>query len=158
MAREDYIGESIEDLMRQAGVEGDDVEGEEIGGGKAKFRPRKASGNRYSGYLGFGARASVTTLAQNTFSDVVQRNYKPSRLVVVPSDTGFVVDAIKIGDEDLIVGSKSVAAEMFSVNAMLGPSDDMPAAAPGMTIAVRVTNTTGGTLTCAAAMRGDVVR
>ena len=149
---------TVEELIAEVEGEGD-MPYETVGAeGPQEGLRRPARIARKSGYLGFGAAASVLTLAQTTLSDIVQRAFEPRKLLLIPSAVGFVVDSIKIGDEEYIVGAKSVAAEFFGSNALLRPDDKFNPAATGATISVKTTNTTAGTLTIAGAFHGEVMR
>lgn len=156
------VGDEIDDLIEQVAGEL-----EEVGAANAAARVRRKAAsfsigrprrsNKRVAYLGFGAAASVLTTAQATFSDQVQRGFQPEHLVLVPSAIGFIVDSIKIGDEDMIVGTKSMVAEMFDKQALLTPPADFSPAPTGATVVVKVTNTTAGTLTCGASFKGTAL-
>lgn len=154
---DEYIGDEVNDLLRQAGVEGNPMDEQEIGGGAAKFRKRGGT-NRYTGYLGFGPGVSIGIGATTTFQDTVQRNYQPTRLVIVPAAIGTVVDSVRIGDEEMIVGSKAIASECFDKASLNSVPDDLPAAAPGMSITVKITNPTAAAVVVSAGMKGHVLR
>lgn len=147
---EDYVGDDIDDLVRQAG------------GGRTHravsvpmARSTREIGKR--GPLGFGSYSLATGVTQ-AFTARVQRAFHSDRLLVTSSAIGILITSVKIGDEEQVLGG-SVPAELYGVNALADvKSDDFSPAPAGLDITITLSNPTAGTITGTIGMKGFIKR
>jgi len=117
-------------------------------------RPARSHGR--VGILGLGDPVSIAAGATQVFTDVCQRAFEPERLILTVSQVGAVVTSIKIGDEEYIIGAKSVVAELFDKESLNELPDVFWPAGSGVTVSVTVKNTAGTATSVGVSWKGTV--
>ena len=149
----DYENDEIDDLVNE--VSGEFVGAARGGDSKAFERTRRSTMKRAP--LGFGTY-SIATTASAILTARPQRAYHPDRLLVTSSQLGVVINSIKIGDEEQVLGN-AVPAELYGVNALADSKvDDFSPIPSGIDASVTLTNSAGTTSTGAVGMKGMVKR
>lgn len=150
-----YVGDQVDELIDAA------ISGEEFVGaaGQAASRPmaRTKAEVAKRAPLGFGtyslAAAAVTILTARP-----QRAFHPDRLLVTSSQLGVIINSIKIGDEEQVLGG-SVPAELYGTSALADPkSDDFTPSGGGLDFSITLTNSAATASTGAVGMKGLVKR
>lgn len=107
--------------------------------------------------LGFG-NFSLTTGTSGSFTARPQRPFHPDKLLVTSSGLGVLIDSIKVGDEEQILGG-AVPAELYGTAALADPRpDDFTPSFGGIDFSITLRNTNAGTVTGAIGMKGVVKR
>jgi hypothetical protein len=165
MANLDYVGDSVDDLIRAAaGIGADDDD--EIGAKAARSKGGSRQGDLMAktaarmvkrAPLGFGIY-NLATDASITLTARVQRAFQADRLLVTASQLGVIITSIRVGDEEQLLGG-SVPAELYGVNALADSrSDDFTPSAGGIDFAVTLTNKAATASVGAVGMKGFVKR
>jgi hypothetical protein len=144
----DYVGDDFDDLVNQ--VSGVGAAGNPLRRTKAELGKRAPLG---FGNYSLAAAASVSLTARP------QRAFQADRLLVTSSQLGVLITSIKVGDEEQILNSSGVPAELYGTSAMADSRpDDFTASPGGIDFTVTLNNTAASTSTGAVGMKGYVKR
>lgn len=162
MADEEWVG------LDEIAGEGDEWVGADEIGAVAKRRGvlPNAALVRKKGYakkrrqpLGFNSSGTVAAGASATIAVVAQTLFRGRKLVVPAAImASFTIDDIKVGNVSQFAASGSQSAEAFGPTTTGEDNVQMDTCAPGLSIFMTVTNTSGGALQFRATLFGDSVQ
>lgn len=108
-----------------------------------------------AGFPTFSLAAAIGAVSVQSIK--VSRPVDITRLVMVPSGPGIVIDFMKVGDEDQLLTS-GVPVEMYASGVFDARPDNFTTLPAGIDLTIQLRNTTAGALTCNVGFKGEVKR
>jgi hypothetical protein len=108
-----------------------------------------------AGFPTFSLAAAIGATSQQSIT--LSRPADITRLVIVPSAAGVVMDSMKIGDEEQLLNS-GVPVELFAANVVDPRSDNFTTLPSGIPLTILLRNTTAGAITANIGFKAEVQR